>query len=103
MNTLVFFSFKMNQDYVVQELCVNRNDPASRCLGKCYLRKEFKKTESKSNQFQSYSKEKAELFFVEVMQTIKSCFLEVAIHVAAYRFHLLCKVTADIFHPPAGL
>lgn len=103
MNTLVFFRFKANQEYVAQKLCVNRNNPASGCQGKCYLKKEFKKTESKSNQFQSYSKEKAVLFCMEVIQPIKSYFFDVVIHVAAYRFHLLCNIAADVFHPPADL
>lgn len=39
----------MNYDYIVKNLCENRNVPQSTCKGKCYVGKELAKTEKQTN------------------------------------------------------
>lgn len=34
-----FVEYSLNQGYIVNQLCVNRNIPESGCKGKCYLKK----------------------------------------------------------------
>jgi hypothetical protein len=43
----------MNYDYIVKNLCENRNIPQSTCKGKCYVAKELAKTEKQSNNNQN--------------------------------------------------
>ena len=35
--------FALNQDFIARVLCINRDEPASACQGKCYLKKELQK------------------------------------------------------------
>lgn len=39
----VFLLFKMNQDQIAKELCINRNKPELACDGKCYLKAQLSK------------------------------------------------------------
>ncbi len=38
-----FIDFVLNKEYIVKNLCENRNKPKSCCKGKCYLVKQLKK------------------------------------------------------------
>ena len=50
---LPFISYAVNYDYIIKELCENKDKPELLCKGKCYLSKELSKTtqeqENKSN------------------------------------------------------
>lgn len=47
----IFISFKINQDYIAKNLCINRNKPAKKCNGKCQLTKKIaESTEKKPDQ-----------------------------------------------------
>lgn len=43
----------LNYNYIVKNLCENRNVPQSTCKGKCYVEKELAKTEKQSNNNQN--------------------------------------------------
>ena len=45
--------YAVNYDYIVKNLCENRNVPQSTCKGKCYVGKELAKTEKQSNSSQT--------------------------------------------------
>jgi len=42
--------YQINKKYIAENLCVNRNNPQMHCAGKCYLKKQIKKTEERENQ-----------------------------------------------------
>ena len=44
---IIYFSFKINQEYIAKELCENREIPEMSCHGKCYLVKQLKQEEQK--------------------------------------------------------
>ncbi len=50
---LPLIDYAVNYDYIVDNLCENRNIPQSTCKGKCYLEKELSKTEKQSNNGQN--------------------------------------------------
>lgn len=50
---LPLVNYAVNYDYIVQNLCENRNIPQSTCKGKCYVEKELAKTEKQSNNSQN--------------------------------------------------
>ncbi|MGB0424422.1 MAG: hypothetical protein ACPGED_08865 [Flavobacteriales bacterium] len=53
-STLVFLNFKMNQDFISEFLCINKDQPDSCCEGKCYLKAELKELSgSESNEDQN--------------------------------------------------
>ncbi|NML57996.1 hypothetical protein [Chryseobacterium cheonjiense] len=45
---LPLINYAVNYDYIVKNLCENRNIPQSTCKGKCYVSKELAKTEKQS-------------------------------------------------------
>jgi hypothetical protein len=50
---LPLINYAVNYDYIVKNLCENRNIPQSTCKGKCYVEKELAKTEKQSNNNQN--------------------------------------------------
>ncbi|ASK31581.1 hypothetical protein CEY12_16320 [Chryseobacterium sp. T16E-39] len=46
---LPLVNYAVNYDYIVKNLCENRNKPESTCKGKCYVAKELAKTEKQSS------------------------------------------------------
>jgi hypothetical protein len=43
----IAFSFKINQDYIARELCINRDNPDLHCNGNCVLMQRLKNNEEK--------------------------------------------------------
>lgn len=43
----IFTWYKINQDYIANELCINKNKPAMQCNGHCQLALEMDKTENR--------------------------------------------------------
>jgi len=46
LNTLILSNYVLNYDYIVNELCVEKDVKDSCCKGSCHLNKEFEKKES---------------------------------------------------------
>lgn len=46
---LPVLDYVINYDYIVNELCVNRNKPIMACNGKCYLEGQFNKQQDSQN------------------------------------------------------
>jgi hypothetical protein len=43
----VYAGFELNENYIVSELCINRDQPQLQCNGKCYLMQKVKQAEQK--------------------------------------------------------
>lgn len=41
----ILIDFKINQDFIAEVLCINREKPMTMCSGKCYLSELLKKAE----------------------------------------------------------
>ncbi len=41
----IVFDFKINQDFIAEVLCINKDEPTSGCNGKCHLAKQLKKVD----------------------------------------------------------
>ncbi len=41
---LPYIDYVLNKDYIINELCVNKNKPEVHCEGMCHLRKQIKKS-----------------------------------------------------------
>ncbi|AKK72872.1 hypothetical protein HX13_07795 [Chryseobacterium sp. P1-3] len=50
---LPLINYVVNYDYIVKNLCENKDVPQSTCKGKCYVGKELAKTEKQSNTSQT--------------------------------------------------
>lgn len=47
--TAVYLDFQFNQSYIASNLCVNRLQPALKCEGKCYLKKQLSQQEQNTD------------------------------------------------------
>ncbi|WP_146946834.1 hypothetical protein [Cyclobacterium qasimii] len=43
----ILIDFKINQDFIAEVLCINKDEPMTMCNGKCFLSEQLKKAEEK--------------------------------------------------------
>lgn len=101
LNTLVFIQFKIQQEYILKEVCVQKNKSLNTCKGSCYLKTHLQKQDSQSDFSISYLKEKIDLYFNAFdLSTTFFYFCErVAYGNIFYAIHI--QKNNDVFHPPA--
>lgn len=101
----ILIDFKINQDFIAEVLCINREKPMMMCNGKCYLSKQFAKAEEQEEKQAPINKKER---FEVVYYCGKSAF--------DFLFYTNCYLTklnpawidefytssfiADIFRPP---
>jgi len=95
-----YYAFK---EYIVENLCINRNNPKSCCEGKCYLEKRIKENNSENQEEKQNSvapqlkrieynlPEKNNVVLFEFDVAVKKGFLVSNYH------HIFCQT---VFHPP---
>lgn len=103
---LVYLDFELRKEYIIANLCVNRDNPITVCGGQCYLAKnvaDAKKQEERRAEQTSMAQ-----FLYQVMDTRKPFAFSLPEHFEvpasiAYQYASLFLprlVSADIFHPP---
>ncbi|WP_234650268.1 hypothetical protein [Dyadobacter sp. CY356] len=104
---LLYLDFHVRRDYIVANLCVNRNRPQLHCDGKCYLAKKLAALEEQEKK-QAERDYMSKLLFQPM--ELKSYSLEMPScklresNLVSYNFLGQVKVLnhfPDIFHPPA--
>lgn len=103
LNIQILVSFKLDQQRIAKELCVNRNKMGSTCNGKCYLMKKLKAAEENSNsKGPNFHKEKVEiLFFAQKTISIPATFqLLKEKKIIPYNEEIINHSLASIFRPP---
>ena len=48
-DVFIFVSFKMNQRYIAENLCINKDNPFSDCEGSCFLKKQLSESNEDEN------------------------------------------------------
>jgi hypothetical protein len=102
----VLIDFKINQEYIAENLCEKKDEPESCCEGSCQLSKELNKIEESEEQGplnnDTQKKQKTEefpLFIIDIKQLADLNKDEIQIlewKVVSYS----CGFYAEIFHPP---
>lgn len=98
--------YELNKDYVAKTLCENRDKPQMKCCGKCYLRKQLKKTEEGSdNSKQLPTKinktEPAVFFAATIVRPNLYLLPEARIFHDHYKAPIGYDPVSSIFHPPS--
>ena len=98
-------SFKVNQDYISNFLCINKDVPKSTCQGKCMLSKTIKEAheQDENSKIPFVSENKQSLIFL-----ISDDKKEYDFHLNFFKNKLLTadhhlfesNYISDIFHPP---
>jgi carbamoylphosphate synthase small subunit len=93
----------VNYDYIVKNLCENRNVPQSTCKGKCYVSKELAKTEKQSNNSQTVKIAGLDVFLSHDILSFldqKESEIELVPVNSDYNIKHTSEYFSRIFHPP---
>ncbi len=100
---IVYFNYWLNQEFIAENLCENREQPQLECNGKCHLKKELDKDDERK---QKDNKQQVEvILFVssavshEIEQS-ESHFIEKQSHCAFVVQQKPTGYNSFIFHPP---
>jgi hypothetical protein len=95
--------YAINQDYIAEFLCINKDKPELKCNGKCHLKKEIKKAQEETHKSLSINIEdypispvynfNSSLNKTFISSTYKSVFY-------SYTKKYIYLYISDIFHPP---
>ncbi|MDC8102058.1 hypothetical protein [Chryseobacterium rhizosphaerae] len=100
---LPLVNYVVNYDYIVKNLCENRDIPQSTCKGKCYVEKELAKTEKQSNSSQTIKIAGLDVFLShEILSFSYENELELSVKTPDakdFNFHP-SGYFSRIFHPP---
>lgn len=100
---MVMFEFYLNQKYIANNVCVNRDKPQMHCNGKCLLNKQLNAEEKKEQDNPERRAEtKSEIFYADALITsINPAFKTIVItHYTPLSIGTPIDAAAVIFHPP---
>lgn len=99
--------YAINYEYIVKELCENKDDVVLKCNGKCHLMKEMAKTAEEENPISTDKnnliKEFMPLFLSSIEELRLSFFQEIKAEHPAYRNTYAYSAITGIFHPPTTI
>ena len=101
----IFIDFKINQDFIADAYCINKDEPLSLCSGKCYLTEQLKKAnEKEEKQIPVSQKERLEITYFTPQTAFYAGLLESQVKkftIPPYRspFHPTA-ISIGIFRPP---
>jgi hypothetical protein len=104
-NVCVVINYIINQDYIKEYLCINRDREDLQCNGKCYLANQLKQTESKNETDGQFPYLK-----ITKMEYVKFSFLSdnylhkmIPLFENKHSHYFLStyfQINGEIFHPP---
>jgi hypothetical protein len=104
----VYVGFKLNQQYIAQNLCINRFKPSLHCNGKCYFMRKIKQAEdNEKKQAAKGSSGRMEIPFFQEPFSIS--FLEptmaekAAISIQTFAYAYSSQYLNSIFRPPKSV
>lgn len=98
---LILASFKINQDYIAKNLCVEKDIEGSTCKGCCQLEKRISEQDEKKKKVPAAVTEKLEInLFVDSNSSLTTIFTEELSVNSAYLCNYTFQDKHQIFHPP---
>lgn len=98
--TLVFTFYEMEKEYVIEQLCINKDVPGSCCKGKCFIEKQTSEKEAEGIIINVLKNIKEELYFdhISLNQNINQNTIQ---HIHFYNLLNTSNYNNSIFHPPS--
>lgn len=99
----IYFNFLINQDYIAQNLCENKEKPELKCNGKCQLVKELSKEEKKEKKENKQKFEDNSYYFFcsfDDIVEVNPVFFEKREHTNGSVQSRLVGHVSKVFHPP---
>jgi len=98
---LIFISFKLNQDYIAKNLCVEKDIENSTCKGCCQLKKKLDEQHQKKEQIPPTENSKNNIDYCNTESHKLLLFLQKKIIEEKVLYSLYSKLFHfKIFHPP---
>jgi len=98
---LIYFSFKINQDYIARNLCVEKDVEGSTCKGCCQLKKKLENQQEQKKQVPPAENEKQDLtFFSETKAKYHFFLVSSQIVQSGLIQEYSSKFSYSVFHPP---
>lgn len=104
----VLINFQVNKEYIVENLCENRDKPECCCEGSCQLAKELKKVEEAEGQTPADAdktkKEESEniALYCNALLEPRSKFSQNIVLISEIQFKLCKGFGLETFHPPGN-
>ncbi len=100
---IILVNFKINQEYIAKNLCVNKEEPDSCCEGSCQLKKQLEEEDKKeqappvrslkeTQDLQMFCYHKSAIQITKVTSLVS--------HSTPYKFSKFTSPNFSIFHPP---
>lgn len=97
-----FLDYAINKEFIVKNLCENRNKPKMNCNGKCHLKKQLQKAEKNDAQGKTEVKDKAEdLFFSQINTSLFKLNGMAPIYTSSQENYSFLN-SLSVFHPPCA-
>ncbi len=99
----IICAFQINQDYIIENFCENKDKPLIDCGGQCHLNKQLQTSEEKENQILKIIKSTFEVFYYSNEEATDFERRNVQISNAMNSFYVVINaslIVVDIFHPP---
>ena len=98
--TLVFAFYEMEKEYVIEQLCINKDVPGSCCKGKCFIEKQTSEKEAEGIIINVLKNIKEELYFDHYVYNHE---LNSIFNIQYHNSSIVntCSFHKSIFHPPS--
>lgn len=98
---VLYGAFKLNQGYIAENLCVDRDEPESSCNGKCHLKQEVdKKEKSKEKQPVPEREQVYNPIFPPFKDAWQWLLYSFEVHLIPFKQVNLPILPRSVFHPP---
>ena len=96
---IIIMHFKLNQDAIEQQFCINKNTPELECHGTCHLKKQLKESENKDTAIPKY--QRVDMFTNGITSlATKNIGTEIQVKIYIYRIILYMQPFLKILLPP---
>ena len=96
-----YVEYVLNQDYIAEFLCINKDKPELQCNGKCHLVKEIEKQHQDPIAALSISMENYPIGFVNIYNiSLNKYFASKKEHIYLYNNLYNLNIKVSIFQPP---
>lgn len=98
---LIYIAFKINQDYIAENLCVEKDIEGSTCKGCCQLEKKLDEQQNKKEALPVSQSEKQDIYFyAETSPSLFPIFPATNTLKEYYSVKYQFELRLKIFHPP---
>ena len=98
-SAFILINYQLNKEVITQKFCVNKNKPQMKCNGKCHMKKQLEKSESKNSKADFSNENEIAKMHVSGLQLPRPALCSRQIGFAPYNLNFLSP-SRDVSSPP---